>query len=58
MVGGVEVQEQGDEKGSFLITGTKSGYVINEKNYTSDIALFRQVAAKYNAEFDGWYAAN
>jgi hypothetical protein len=37
----VEVQEQGDEKGSYLVTGSKDGYVIDENNYKSDIALFK-----------------
>jgi len=51
------MQRQADEAQYFVIDATKQGYVINEQNYTADVAFFSRLADLYQAQYDGWYAS-
>ncbi len=48
---------QVDNPSLYLIDATKTGYIIDEVAFTCDKELFVNLAAKYNAEYDGWFAS-
>jgi hypothetical protein len=53
----VAVQEQADDPGKYVLTGTKQDYQITKDNYYHDSIMYHRLAEQYGVGFDGWFAS-